>query len=179
MAKPTYQIIAIIVASLAFGVLNNVANPNKIPWIGEIRDAQNVETKIVKAGPAQGGDENIFPRFDPNDVKIHEISFENAVRIYKSKQAVFLDARYPAEYKAGHILGSINLPADLFDEYYLAISEKFSPEDPVVIYCSGPDCEFSAILADILRDMGCKKLMLFEGGYSAWKEAGYPVEELE
>lgn len=176
MAKTTYQIMVIMVVSLAFGVLNNVANPNKIPWVGEIRNASNVETVVVKPNNTKEA-ESLFPQFDPNNVQIHEISFENAVRIYESGQAVFLDARFPAEYEDGHILGAINLPADLFDEYYLATSENFSEEDPIVIYCSGPECEFARILADILRDMGCQKLMLFEDGYPAWKEAGHPVEE--
>ena len=51
------------------------------------------------------------------------------------------------------------------------------PTQPVIIYCSGGECELSMHLGNILFDeYEFKKILIFEAGYPAWKESGYPIE---
>jgi len=47
---------------------------------------------------------------------------------------------------------------------------------PLVVYCTGPDCDLSFIVANRLLEAGVENLMCFEGGLEAWREADLPVE---
>ena len=149
--KIFWQAIIIAIVSITLGILSNTLSPNKIDWTG----------KIV----------------DMSEVKIHKLSLEKAHELYTSENVIFIDARYPADYKEGHIHGAINLPVNLFDQYYPRIETFIRKDEQLIIYCSGPECSLSAILADILNDFGYSKLMLFEEGFDAWQDACYPVEK--
>jgi rhodanese-related sulfurtransferase len=90
--------------------------------------------------------------------------------------AVFVDSRTAAEYAAGHIRGARLL-------YYAHAEQEcervMTGEDwnaPVVVYCSGEGCNSSEIVADALRDFGCRQVYVFQGGWPAWVAAGYPTE---
>lgn len=52
----------------------------------------------------------------------------------------------------------------------------FSKDEHVVLYCgSGNSC---SRVAQALRDRGYTNAEALEGGYTAWKEAGLPLEPL-
>jgi rhodanese-related sulfurtransferase len=52
----------------------------------------------------------------------------------------------------------------------------FSKEERVVLYCgSGNSC---SRVAQTLRDKGYANAEALEGGYTAWKEAGLPLEPI-
>jgi rhodanese-related sulfurtransferase len=52
----------------------------------------------------------------------------------------------------------------------------FSKEEHVVLYCgSGNSC---SRVAQTLRDKGYANAEALEGGYTAWKEAGLPLEPI-
>ena len=93
-----------------------------------------------------------------------------------SSQALFIDARDPGDYDEEHILNSINIPYEEFESFEDIILD-LDPKQPVVIYCSGGECELSMHLGDVLFDeFEFEKVLIFEAGYPAWKELGYPVE---
>lgn len=48
--------------------------------------------------------------------------------------------------------------------------------DEIVVYCSGPDCPQSTDAARKLADLGFENVLDYEGGLTAWKEEGLPVE---
>jgi rhodanese-related sulfurtransferase len=144
------QIIIISFISIFLGFICNVVNPNKIEWTGEIINVVETGSKIL--------------------------SLKETHNYFKAKEAIFLDARYPGAFN-GHIPGAVNLPVDLFEQYYSGIDKKIDENDSLIIYCTGPDCHFSATLAEILTDYGYKKIMLFEGGIITWEEAGFPIEK--
>lgn len=183
------QMAIIIGISLALGILNNIINPNGIAWVGTYKSVDDVSGIVADANAEEAvpadtsstadNSDSILPNFDTEDVKIYEISLERAYKLYETKQAIFVDARYPADYEQGRIPGSINLPNDMFEDYYPDVGMLIGIDDPLVIFCSGPGCDLSALLADNLRYLGHTKLMIFEAGYPAWKAAGYPVEGAE
>ena len=44
-----------------------------------------------------------------------------------------------------------------------------------IIYCSGGECSLSFDLADYLfSEKLFEKILVFEGGWPEWKDAGYP-----
>ena len=91
-------------------------------------------------------------------------------------EVLFIDARDPEEYLNEHILNSINIPYEEIEDYEDIILD-LELTQPVVIYCSGGECELSMHLGDVLFDeYEFEKILIFEAGFPAWKELEYPLE---
>ena len=45
----------------------------------------------------------------------------------------------------------------------------------LLVYCGGGDCELSLDLGFALSQAGHRRVLIFEEGYTAWEEAGYPT----
>lgn len=103
------------------------------------------------------------------------LNLQQALSLYQSKNAVFLDARDKWEYGDGHIKGAINLPHYDFESYKNKLT--YPEETILVTYCDGEDCEMSLHLAEeILKLHKYKKVFYFKGGWQEWNAAGYPTE---
>ena len=88
--------------------------------------------------------------------------------------AIFIDARDPEDYELGHIRNSINIPYDYYEDYEDVIN-GLDDSGIYIIYCSGEECSLSLGLADILyNEKLIDKLLIFEGGWPQWRDAGYP-----
>lgn len=108
------------------------------------------------------------------------IPLADAVALYETREVVFVDARLPEEYAAGHIPGALSLPWVLVDEY----EERFfkavpDPSAIVIVYCDGEACSLSGDLARMLVDMGYAHVKVLVDGWGAWTRSGYPVEKKE
>lgn len=104
------------------------------------------------------------------------ISLDDAMMKFQSDETIFLDTRYPEDYKSGHIKGAINFPCEEFEEYSSQVLPKLSFDKEIITYCDGDECETSLLLALELRDMGYKNVKIFFGGWSEWQKAGLPIE---
>lgn len=112
-----------------------------------------------------------------NDAVDHAREIElPAARALHDQGALFVDARDPADYEAGHIKGAVSLPArEVWDR--LADFQAAHPaQTPIVAYCSGRECSDSHDLARDLRDAGYLDVKVFVDGYPVWKGEGLPVE---
>jgi len=89
---------------------------------------------------------------------------------------LLLDARPPEEYEDGHIPGSMSLPYHFLDKTFPDIQLFLTPEQPVVCYCSGEDCEDSLLLGEFLIQQGYTNIFLFEGGMNQWRAANFMEE---
>jgi rhodanese-related sulfurtransferase len=90
--------------------------------------------------------------------------------------ALFLDARDPAEYEAGHIPGAMRLTAaDLAAEPERAKTLPVAGR-PIIVYCEGGECEASLEVARVLVEGGYRKVLVYSGGFPEWSATGYPVE---
>ena len=87
---------------------------------------------------------------------------------------IFIDSRGKGLYGRGHIPGAINLYTH---QVWEGLSEIVNLNDEVVFYCSGPDCHLSAHSSAQALALGYTKVYYFAGGISAWKNAGYLVED--
>ena len=113
--------------------------------------------------------------------RIDNLTVEQAAREQQQGDALFVDLREPAERTAsGTIPGSIAAPrgmlefhADPSSPYHL---DGFDPNRRVVLYCAGGGR--SALAGDALRQLGYENVAHIEGGYTAWKEAGMPGEDV-
>jgi len=104
------------------------------------------------------------------------VSTEEAKQIADSFSHIILDARKMSDYTAGRIPGAMSLPVSDLDSHIASISALLTPEQPILVYCSGQECEESLELGAILITHGYTNITLFAGGITAWTEAGYKVE---
>jgi glyoxylase-like metal-dependent hydrolase (beta-lactamase superfamily II)/rhodanese-related sulfurtransferase len=89
-----------------------------------------------------------------------------------SRDFIILDVREKDGFNAGHIPGAVHLPRGQME---LRVNSVLPDPTIRIITC----CEFgkiSTLAAATLRDMGFCRATALDGGMTAWREAGYPVE---
>ncbi len=105
------------------------------------------------------------------------ISLEKAESLYQTGTVLFIDARSPQEYAAGHIQDAMNIPWDMFDDYIGDALEKLPDDKTLITYCDGEACHLSKDLAVALTDLGYSDVKILINGWTVWREAGLPVEK--
>lgn len=111
--------------------------------------------------------------------RVENLSVEQVAAEIASGDAVLVDLREPEELTAsGKIPGSVHVPrgmlefrADPTSAYH---QEPFDPSRRVILHCASGGR--SALAAATLRDMGYSSVAHLDGGITAWKEAGQPIE---
>lgn len=153
----------IILIGSAMGLIYNAVSPGGIALKG------NWSPKITS-------DSLVVPYGYEEDVDPPAISLDYAMMKFQSKNTVFLDARYPEDFKAGHIKGAVNLPYEESEEYAPQVLPKLPREEEIIAYCDGTECEESLLLARELRELGYEDIKVFFGGWQEWQQAGLPIE---
>ena len=101
------------------------------------------------------------------------------LKLMESGEALLLDARPYADFGSGHIPGAINIPAHdpAKIDFILKLEDMLRSVPVLVVYCTGPDCELSEILAADLKSLGFseEQLLIFTGGMEAWEMAGFEL----
>jgi rhodanese-related sulfurtransferase len=84
----------------------------------------------------------------------------------------FVDVREDNEWQKGHAAGAIHLGKGIIERDI----EKAVPDHDaeIVLYCGGGFR--SALAADALQNMGYKNVISMDGGWTKWRELGYPIE---
>jgi rhodanese-related sulfurtransferase len=114
-------------------------------------------------------------RFAPHDkVAYVELHGDDVAQLYKSG-VLFLDARRSSVYAEGHIAGARSFPvweSDIMDRVGALANENRDPKQPIVIYCSGGDCEDSHMLAEKLWGVFFTNAYVYKDGFPDWKARG-------
>lgn len=92
-----------------------------------------------------------------------DVSVDEALRLWQNKEAILIDIRTPAEYRAGHIPGVVNIP---LDELERRIGEIPRDKKVVLICRTG---NRSAQGTKLLRNKGMNNVFNSTGGMSTWK----------
>jgi len=96
-----------------------------------------------------------------------------ATQLMNREDAVVVDLRPAADFLQGHILGARNVPlAEL--EKRASEMEKYKAK-PVIVHCSDGSRAGEGIA--LLRSRGFGNVVNLSGGYTAWQQAGLPVEK--
>jgi rhodanese-related sulfurtransferase len=104
------------------------------------------------------------------------ISLQEMKRRFDAGTGYIIDARSPEEYAQGHIPGAINVPHDQIPQYLDSLNSQVPTDGEVTIYCRGPACDFSDLLATEMKMLGYTNVSVFSGGWEQWTLAGYPTE---
>ena len=102
-----------------------------------------------------------------------EVGPTEAVQLINRRDAVVLDVRNSADYKAGHITNARHIPeAEL--EARAKEMEKVKSK-PIIVSCARGNR--SSIVATRLRKLGFNEVFSLRGGLAAWQQANMPVEK--
>ena len=163
MKKAIGQILLLSTVATFLALARNAVVPGGIPWVGAWATVSVEADSIVPPPSAQKND----PPF---------LTFAQAQARYQDPAVIFVDAREPEDYAAGHIARALLLPFEQFDTYWPAVEEKLPKDSEIVIYCSGAECELSLFLARHLREIGYTKLSIFYGGWLKWQNEKMPAD---
>jgi rhodanese-related sulfurtransferase len=138
----------------------------------------------TKPAPAkQPTTENRQPTtaFNPHPDKAYiEIHGDDVEALHK-KGVLFLDARRTSVYEQGHITGARPFSvweSDIDEKVNKLFTERSDPRDqnlPIVIYCSGGDCEDSHMLAQKLWGIQFNNVYVYKDGFPDWQKRGLPI----
>ena len=101
------------------------------------------------------------------------LSANDAVQLINREKAVVVDVCEPAEYAAGHIVGSKNIPlGDLQAKLAGAVKNKSLP---LILVCQSGARSARAVAT--AKTLGFEQAQSLGGGLAAWKRANLPVEK--
>ncbi len=91
-------------------------------------------------------------------------------QLERGKGPIVLDVRQDDEWLAGHIPGAVHI-----ENGRLAYADLLLPPDrPIAVHCQHRNRSTAGLA--VLARRGFRNLMLVEGGFAAWTQAGFPVE---
>lgn len=105
--------------------------------------------------------------------RVDEIAIEQVRAWIEAREPfVLVDVREDSEWERGRIPGSVHLGRGVLERD----APKVLPEAAahVVVYCAGG--ARSVLAADVLQQLGYRRVQSMVGGFSAWREMGLPVE---
>jgi rhodanese-related sulfurtransferase len=153
-----FDFMLILGLSLVLSLVFNIYNENQIPLIHTVGDLEGVQ----------------------------EISLKQAENLYKTKGAVFVDARKANFYEDSRIKGALNLPLLFFDLQYpmfqfMLEQDKVPKDEPIFVYGGTVSRRFDLELSRLLAEKDYK-VMVLGSDYEAWKKAfplaGNPKKEV-
>jgi rhodanese-related sulfurtransferase len=114
-------------------------------------------------------------RFPPHPDKPYvEISGDDVAWL-AARGVLVLDARRTKVYEEGHVAGARNVSvweSDVDAKVTALVNEGRDGAIPVVVYCSGGDCEDSHMLAEKLFGAGFNNLLVYHDGWPDWQKRG-------
>ena len=160
-------------AAIVLAVLSNAfASPERrLAWLSRVPAPER-----VLPGPATAG---ASVDFHPHpDHPWIEITPEQAKSLF-ARGTIFFDARRSAAYREGHIRGARSVSvweSDADERVKKFLDEGHDPNAPIVVYCSGGDCEDSHELAQKLWGVTFDNVYVYKDGFPDWQKRGWPVE---
>lgn len=104
---------------------------------------------------------------------VSEVGPVEATRMLNHDNAVMIDMREDKEYREGHIVNAIHLPASRQDNYTTKL-ERYR-EQPLIVYCRSG--QRSTAICNKLRKQGFEAVYNLKGGVLAWQKAELPLEK--
>jgi rhodanese-related sulfurtransferase len=96
-----------------------------------------------------------------------------ATQLINRQDALMLDVREQAEFAQSHILNSRLLPLSQLEARAGDI-DKYK-DKPVIVYCATGNRSSTAVA--MLKKRGFSNVLNLSGGFSAWQQAGLPVQK--
>lgn len=163
------RIAALLALTLAFSCAKHQTEP-RAERVNLSPSLENVSS----ASRESNGDDSAasIPPLPTDDIR--RITVADLRESLRRGEAVVVDVRNEAQYRAGHISGARSIPTS---ELAKRARRELPKNRLIVTYCSCPAEHTSARAASELKRLGFKDVAALRGGYEAWKQAGMPTKE--
>jgi rhodanese-related sulfurtransferase len=104
--------------------------------------------------------------------KVKHVNAEEAAKLVQEGKVTVLDVRTEDEFKEGHIKGAKNV--DFNAEDFAKKAAQVDKSKPVLVHCQAGGRSTKSL--PTLEKLGFEIYHL-DGGFSAWEDAGKPVEK--
>lgn len=100
------------------------------------------------------------------------IALGDALALAQAGEVLWVDARRPEAFAAGHVPGAVPLREDAWEDLLPGFIEAWQPGRRVVVYCDGGGCAAARSVAERLRrEFALEEVAYLEGGWEAWRQA--------
>jgi rhodanese-related sulfurtransferase len=179
------RILILVVLAVLCGVVSNMtaSRERKLVWLGSYSPAARAAAPVsgpvavTATTPRSASAGTTFPPH-PDKAWV-EIDGDAAAQLH-GQGVLFLDARRSSVYKDGHIQGARSFPvweSDIDARVKALFEEGRDQRAPIVVYCSGGDCEDSHMLSEKLYFVGFDNALVYKGGFPDWQKRGLPVSK--
>jgi len=154
--------------------LDAAANRAAVPSPGAGRPARPAAPSPKSSAGVSSSESGTLPHPDRPWV---EIPPEQAKSLF-DRGAIFIDARRSAAYREGHVRGARSIPvweSDADARVAAFVGEGHDANTPIVVYCSGGDCEDSHELAQKLWGVTFDNVSVYKDGFPDWQKHGWPI----
>jgi len=93
---------------------------------------------------------------------------ERQVHQLLNTDTVFIDARFPHDFEAGHLEGAINILVNASDDERQKAMAHIDKKARIVVYCQSAGCKFAGKVAIKLISDGFSNVSLFKGSWHEW-----------
>jgi rhodanese-related sulfurtransferase len=94
-------------------------------------------------------------------------------KLKSTEQAILIDVRTPGEVQQGMIAGAV--PIDFNSPDFKSKISKLDKTKPYFVYCAAGGRSSKA--ANMMEELGFKKVYNLMGGITAWQDEGLPVKK--
>jgi rhodanese-related sulfurtransferase len=111
--------------------------------------------------------------------RVENLSVDQVAAELDGGDAILIDVREQVERdQQGVIPGAVHAPRGMLEFYADPTSPyhrpEFDPDRRIILHCAAGGR--SAMSADVLQRMGYGRVAHLDGGFTAWKAAGQPIE---
>jgi rhodanese-related sulfurtransferase len=143
----------------------------------EKRPRPAMKSASAAPAPAPAGEqkESLLSRFPPHPDKPYVEVTGNDAAWLVAHGVLVVDARRTKDYEAGHVASAQNISpweGDADAKITSVVNEGRDVAQPVLVYCSGGDCEDSHMLAERLFGVGFNNLLVYKDGWPDWVKRG-------
>jgi rhodanese-related sulfurtransferase len=143
------------VCAAILGTAAQLLGPRAIPWVEN--HSRRVEVRAMEAG---------IPIVDATQARA----------IVEAGDFLVFDARTAADFDTGHIPGAVSFSFEAREEGYNEMAALLQPEQPVMVYCSGRECDDALMLGVFLKAQGSQNVVVFLEGVAGWEAAGLSLQ---
>jgi rhodanese-related sulfurtransferase len=154
-------VVLTVLAAVLAGLANSVG-PRAIPWVEDWTARTAAKAGALEKKAAEYG--------------LVVLNLEQTRAAVEGGTHLLFDARKGELYDQGRLPGALSLPLVRFAEAFVEVHPILRPEDALLVYCSGKECDESLELGRRLREQGYANVSVYLGGFDEWKAAGGAVE---
>jgi len=103
---------------------------------------------------------------------LKKVDREKMEALVEAGTTVFVDARLPGDFQAGHIGKAVNVPVYLEEHEVTEKMEHVPRDSEIFAYCQSSSCPYAVVIAKKLISAGYLNVSVYKGGWRDWSTGG-------